>query len=560
MERQLTALTSILFLVLATTAVAGLPSFFDELYAEYSAEYAEHTNGDYLALCSELGLDSASAANQRLFGEVSFLHDLITGVAAENCRSGGMLRIPYFWHWVEPNPRHSIVSLPDSVSLVDVPSPSGYERYKSAADLDRVPELFFSDLVTDEPRYAHESCGQFFTFGWCSEREMAFVSMMGCLGYEGKVCQSGIHSWSELWCEFAANHGRSVRVIARVDNTFDSLEWFPVPLGISLDEWLADVGQGADVDWYNSTARSERQRRALDEIEVSEIAAARIRALVSEALMSAAARADSVDASNQFHMLAVAPAIGAEQWTRLAEGMELGRFKTGVSAVVGDSTVTVLRVDPAHWEFVLLSSQDAGKTAKRWCESEGLSVATNAGMFAADYRTHVGFMRGGDQTNSSRWNHYQSVAAFEPRSDGDRPFRIFDLDDPSVSSQDVDVRYTCVVQNLRLIKRPRINRWAQQEKMWSEMALGEDSKGRALLIFWRSTYSMHDFNDILLSLPIDIVAAQHLEGGPPAQLYINVDDTQLEVLGSYETGINENDDNSHAWSISNVLGIRPREQ
>ena len=293
---KLRTLVLTLSLLFATTATAGLPSFFDQLYAECSAEYAEHTDGDYLALCAELGLDGADTDNRQVFGEVSFLHDLITGVAAEDCRRGGILRIPYFWHWVDPNPRHSIISPPDSLPLVGLTPPTGFERYKSHADVDRVPVLFFSDLVTDEPRYAHEDCGRFFTFGWCSEREMAFVSLMGCLGHEGKVRQSGIHSWSELWCEFTASDGRHVGVIARVDNTFDSLEWFPAPGGLSMDEWLADTGEGAEVGWYNSTARSEKQRRALEAIEVSDVAAARIRNLVSKSLEVAAPGAALPDA------------------------------------------------------------------------------------------------------------------------------------------------------------------------------------------------------------------------------------------------------------------------
>lgn len=293
---KLRTLVLMLSLLLAATATAGLPSFFDQLYAECSTEYAEHTEGDYLALCAELGMDSADTANRQVFGEVSLLHDLITGVAAEDCRRGGVLRIPYFWHWVDPNPRHSIVSLPDSLPLGGLAPPGGFERYQSYADVDRVPALFFADLVTDEPHYAHEDCGQFFTFGWCSEREMAFVSLMGCLGHQGKVCQSGIHSWSELWCEFAASEGEHVGVIARVDNTFDSLEWFPAPRDLSVEEWLADTGEGAEVGWYNSTARSEKQRRALEAVEVSDVAAARIRNLVSEALEVVAPGAASPDA------------------------------------------------------------------------------------------------------------------------------------------------------------------------------------------------------------------------------------------------------------------------
>ena len=55
---------------------------------------------------------------------------------------------------------------------------------------------------------------------------------------------------------------------------------------------------------------------------------------------------------------------------------------------------------------------------------------------------------------------------------------------------------------------------------------------------------------------IGLVALQHLEGGPEAQLYLNVGDTELEMVGSYETSFRENDGNARAWRIPNVLGVK----
>ena len=118
--------------------------------------------------------------------------------------------------------------------------------------------------------------------------------------------------------------------------------------------------------------------------------------------------------------------------------------------------------------------------------------------------------------------------------------------------------YASVVQNLRLISQPGQNRWGQQGKMWSEAALGEDKSGRILFIFCRSPFSMHDLNQELLRSDIGLVAAQHLEGGPEAQFYINIGDFELELYGSYETSFRENDENATSWSIPNVLGVRPR--
>lgn len=89
--------------------------------------------------------------------------------------------------------------------------------------------------------------------------------------------------------------------------------------------------------------------------------------------------------------------------------------------------------------------------------------------------------------------------------------RIMDLD---LESKDALLEnYECIAQNLRLIKRPGINRWSQQSKMWSEAALAEDRDGRILMIFVRSPFSMHDLNEILLELPLGLECAQHLEGG-----------------------------------------------
>jgi hypothetical protein len=244
----------------------------------------------------------------------------------------------------------------------------------------------------------------------------------------------------------------------------------------------------------------------------------------------------------------------------LADGLALGRFKTTVESPVGDSIITVLRADPAKWEMVLLSidqlEMSNGLAAREWGERFGLTAVINAGMFATDYRTHVGYMSCGGHVNSSRWNDYLSVAAFAPRDTGLRLFRIFDLDE--VAHDSIASRYDCVVQNLRLIKRTGENRWSPQEKKWSEAALAEDADGNILFVFSRSPYSMHQLNEMLMVLPINLVCAQHLEGGPEAQLFLKLDADTLDLWGTYETGFKEDGQNRTAWPIPNVLGLRPR--
>ena len=256
------------------------------------------------------------------------------------------------------------------------------------------------------------------------------------------------------------------------------------------------------------------------------------------------------------------PAQAQGHWTSIADGLDVGFFRADTYAPAGDSTLTVVRIDPEQWELQVLGISETGDpegfTAKEWSEKYGFVAATNAGMFHTDYRTHVGYMQADDHVNNPQVNHYRSLAAFAPAQPGLPPFRIVDLDEDSLDSIADD--YDRLVQNLRLIKRPGVNRWGKQDKRWSEAALGEDGEGRILFIFSRSPYSMHELNRILLNLPIDLVAAQHLEGGPEAQLYVRHGDWTYDAVGSYETGFYESDDNVRAWPIPNVLGIVPREQ
>jgi hypothetical protein len=242
--------------------------------------------------------------------------------------------------------------------------------------------------------------------------------------------------------------------------------------------------------------------------------------------------------------------------------MDFKVFTTSPQGSVGDSKVTVVRIDPRLWDLEFAGRSRSGdattRTAREWCGIHGFTAAINAGMFATDYKTHVGYLRFRGHVNSDHVNSYQSVAAFDPRDDALPRFRIFDLDEPGVTVKTILGDYASVVQNLRLIKRPRSNRWEQQEKRWSEAALGEDGAGRMLFIFSRSPLSMHDLNEELLASGIGLVAAQHLEGGPEAQLYVNVGSLSLELFGSQETSLKEDDRNRLTWPIPNVLGVRRR--
>jgi hypothetical protein len=222
-------------------------------------------------------------------------------------------------------------------------------------------------------------------------------------------------------------------------------------------------------------------------------------------------------------MVAAAGAMADEVWTELESGLELARFdsKSLKSATWGD--LVVLRVDPGPWELKIMAAsllpEDRTRNIREWSEDFGLIAAINAGMYQTDNRTHVGFCQVDAEVISPYANKYRSAAAFGPLTDADPPFRIFDLDE--VSLEEIRGRYGTVVQNLRLIKKSGKNRWEPSKARWREAALGEDSQGRALLISCRKALSMHDFNEVLLALPLDLESAQHLEGSGTARFWLS---------------------------------------
>jgi Phosphodiester glycosidase len=258
-----------------------------------------------------------------------------------------------------------------------------------------------------------------------------------------------------------------------------------------------------------------------------------------------------------------APAEAGSGWQTLAPGMDIRRLQSRKQSLLGDSKITVLRIDPALWKLEITGTfqtgEAAGHTAREWSRKQKYTAVINAGMFETDGKTHLGYMRSRDRVFNGNVNAYQSVLAFDAREGRTVPgFQISDLDAPGNSLPGILTDYMSAVQNLRLIKRPGINQWGKQSREWSEAAVGEDGAGYLLFIYSRSPFSMHDLNEELLTSGIGVVAAQHMEGGPEAQLYVHLGSTELEMFGSYETSFKENDQNLAAWPVPNVIGVRPR--
>jgi hypothetical protein len=156
--------------------------------------------------------------------------------------------------------------------------------------------------------------------------------------------------------------------------------------------------------------------------------------------------------------------------------------------------------------------------------------------------------------NNPRWvAKYKTALALDSRPGRKAADRV-DLD--SKGSRESLAEFETVIQNLRLIQRPGKSVWSTaSSRRWSEAAVAADGTGRILFVFSRAPLSMGEFARWLLSLPIQMVVAMHVEGGSEASLSIHAGDVNLDLNGSCETGFNENEGEKRQWPIPNVLGV-----
>jgi len=244
-------------------------------------------------------------------------------------------------------------------------------------------------------------------------------------------------------------------------------------------------------------------------------------------------------------------------WQKLVEGLELGIFSAHLPSEIGDSKIRVLRIDPQRFKLRLLnaSAVENGRplSAKEWSRQEGLVAVINASMYQADYKSSVSLMRTKAHVNNPRISKDMAILAFD-RKQTDVP-QVKIIDRQCEDFETWNKKYGTVIQSIRMISCTGKNVWTQQPQKWSTAAIGIDARERVLFIHVGSPYSTHDVIDILKLLPLNITRAMYTEGGPQAQLYINIGDHEYDFVGNYEIELQGNMKKLISRPVPNVVGI-----
>lgn len=166
------------------------------------------------------------------------------------------------WHWINPNPRHSILLKESKTTLDKIRTTSEFKNYNSFADIDRTPFLYISELFLEKEKYTSKSCESFATFGWCSEREMAFNCLLDLMNFTSKVTTVGNHCWTEVLIEFKTNSNSKINFIAKIDNSFHQFSLTKIEPK-NIFDWKSKLGNSAQEKWYNKKAHSTLEKKKI---------------------------------------------------------------------------------------------------------------------------------------------------------------------------------------------------------------------------------------------------------------------------------------------------------
>jgi uncharacterized protein YigE (DUF2233 family) len=221
--------------------------------------------------------------------------------------------------------------------------------------------------------------------------------------------------------------------------------------------------------------------------------------------------------------------------------------------------ITLIKIDPGQYSFELLCATQYGKqsySTKEWALKHQMLAAVNAGMFQQNGLTSVGFMKNFDHVNNPRLSSANAVLAFNPVEKNIPEIQIIDRE--CQNFDELRHKYQSFVQSIRMISCDGQNVWRKLDSKWSTLALGMDNQGNILFLFSRTPNSVHDFIEVLMSLPLSLKSAMYLEGGPQASLYLSTPKMTLQRDGAW--GNLEENSLQFSLPVPNVIGIykKPR--
>lgn len=245
-------------------------------------------------------------------------------------------------------------------------------------------------------------------------------------------------------------------------------------------------------------------------------------------------------------------------WQSLEPGLELTRVTTTPGTDHQD--LVMLKIDQARYELTLLSvSEQEGQrlTLHDWVHEHDLLAAINASMFWTDQSTSTGFMKNFEHLNNTTIHpEYNAFLVFHPKNPELPPVRMVDR----VNTRDWEPileDYHTVIQNYRMISNRQTNVWQESSEAFSVAAVGMTMQGDILFIMSFIPRMIHELNEILLSLPLELQMCMFVEGGATAGMHVRAGPIDQGWHGTANNAL-WSENSASFVRVPNVLGVVKR--
>lgn len=250
-------------------------------------------------------------------------------------------------------------------------------------------------------------------------------------------------------------------------------------------------------------------------------------------------------------------------WKNLMDGLQIAELETPEKSVVGDSKISILKIDQQKFDFEFLTASERGqkpRTAPEWAQEFDKNIIVNAGMYKYNKtQSNKGYMKNYDHLNNPvKNNYYNALLAMHPKDPKKPPFEI--IDTYQKDWEKIKNQYHSVCQGMRMIndKGEGMAFTKRPDQSCSMILAATDAESNLYFIFTRSPYTHLNMIALLKALPINIRTTVYLEGGPETSFYVNTGDTVIAKYGSYVSNTCDNDDNDHFRKMPNVIAIRKK--
>jgi hypothetical protein len=228
--------------------------------------------------------------------------------------------------------------------------------------------------------------------------------------------------------------------------------------------------------------------------------------------------------------------IGELAWVEAAPGLETAELVVRLDGTDVDRML-LSRLDPSRFRFQVLSRPEGDRDIDEWLDATGASLAVNGSLFDPAGRPVAPALSGGEPLGPRSYDatHGAFVAA---TADGDETAGVVDLRDTTwqealAGAHDAMVSYPMLIGDDGASRTDHVDTGQLTERTF----IAEDGAGRIVIGTTSGDFfSLDRLGPFLAAIPLDLVTALNLDGGPLACQALRVDDLRRESCGQTGAG------------------------